>query len=89
MRILQVLTLLLGLALLVSAGRERIDDGYSYRKLTEESGENDVEVLSIRSGSSSKTFARSKSTIMKKADGSYDKTAYLATLYYYNSHYKK
>ena len=91
MRKLKVLTLLLGLASLVSAARESIDDGYSYRRLTENGRESSDEVnggSGRRSNITARANGRNKSTIIKREDGSYDKDAYLATLYYYNTHYE-
>ena len=91
MRKFKLLAVLLSIALLVSAGRERVDDGYSYRKLVErqlnESGESRNETSSgspagLSQGNSSNNFAHGSSY---RSDEYYDKEADMETLYYYNT----
>ena len=84
MRSIKLLTLLLGLALLVSAGRESIADGYSYRELSERESSRSAKGRTggLSRGSGIDNSARGSR--QRRLDGYYNRDAYMATLYYYN-----
>ena len=103
MRLIKSLTLLLGLALFVSAGSEKIkDDGYSYRFLQDmERLEPNTKKCNKRKlqddeggtgngpGISRESRRRSNYSRLGRSDRYYDynKVEYMATLYYYNTNY--
>ena len=91
MRVIKLITLLLGLSLLVSASSENIDNGYSSRKLVERELRRGGGGRSSSGRSSGVNYSNrgSKSSSSKSKSSYYDKNAYMGTLYYYNNHYNR
>ena len=91
MRVIKLITLLLGLSLLVSASSENIDNGYSSRKLAERELRRGSGARSSSGRSSGVNYSKrgSKSSNSKSKSSYYDKNAYMGTLYYYNNHYNR